>query len=108
MVNYPNGIDTNISIPPLDGYQAPFGNPTVEDLRQAIFAIENELGIVPAGVYSTVRTRLDILELRTEGSVPIPSGTNTVLTWTGSTLIWGAGGGSGFTAGGDLSGSSTD
>jgi hypothetical protein len=90
MVNYPNGIDNDLTLPPLDGYQAPFGNPTVEDLRQAIFAIETELGILPAGAYSTVRTRLDILELRGTGSLPVPTGTNTVLTWTGSTLAWDA------------------
>jgi hypothetical protein len=85
MVNYPNNIDNSLTIPPLDGYQAPFGNPTVEDLRQAIFAIETELGILPAGAYSTVRTRLDILEARINSS----------------------GGGGSFTAGGDLSGSNT-
>jgi hypothetical protein len=37
--------------------------------------------------------------------IPSPSGTNTVLTWSGSALSW-AGGGS-FTAAGDLSGTST-
>jgi hypothetical protein len=90
MVNYPNSPDNDLTIPPLDGYQAPFGNPTVEDLRQAIFAIETELGILPAGAYSDVRTRLDILELRGTGNVPTPTGTNTVLTWTGSALAWDA------------------
>lgn len=37
--------------------------------------------------------------------VPTPSGTNTVLTWNGSTLVWVSA--SGFTAAGDLSGTSS-
>ncbi len=38
-------------------------------------------------------------------TLPTPSGTGTVLTYSGSALSWGAGGG--FSAGGDLSGTST-
>lgn len=40
-------------------------------------------------------------------SIPIMSGFNTVLTWTGSAFAWDASGGGGFTAGGDLAGTST-
>ena len=40
MVNYPDSFDNNLTIPPLDGYQAPFGNPTVEDVRQAVFSLK--------------------------------------------------------------------
>src|SRR5271154_5015910 len=151
MTNYPGSIDTNTSIPPLDGYQAPFGNPTVEDLRQAIFAIETELGIIPAGAYATVRTRLDILEARvnnplapspdvmnpfmigsdgvtiramvgnpqTLGILAVPgslflredaiSGQNLYSYGTdGNWSIIAGGGGGGFIANGDLSGTSTN
>ena len=59
---YPGAIDNNFTIPP-----SASGDPTIEDLRQAVFAIETELGIQPAGVYATVRLRLDILEARTSG-----------------------------------------
>ena len=37
---------------------------TIDDLNQAIIAIENELGITPSSVYASIRTRLDILEAR--------------------------------------------
>jgi hypothetical protein len=37
---------------------------TINDLIGAIEAIELELGLTPAGVYASVRTRLDILEAR--------------------------------------------
>lgn len=36
----------------------------INALQQAVLAIENELGITPAGVYASVRTRFDILESR--------------------------------------------
>jgi hypothetical protein len=39
-------------------------------------------------------------------TIPTPSGTNTVLEWSGSSFSWGIAGG-GFTAGTDLSGTST-
>lgn len=37
---------------------------TINDLVAAVIAVENELGILPSGVYASVRTRLDILEAR--------------------------------------------
>jgi hypothetical protein len=37
---------------------------TINDLIEAVIAIEDELGPLPAGVYASVRTRLDILEAR--------------------------------------------
>jgi hypothetical protein len=85
MTLYPNGIDNSTSLPPATG------NPvtdaiTINALIESVIAIETELGILPAGAYASVRTRLDILETR-----------------IGS----GGGGGGGFSAGGDLSGTST-
>jgi hypothetical protein len=60
MTNYPTGIDNNTTLPLADGYNAT----SVNALIGATEAIELELGIVPAGVYVDVRTRLDILEAR--------------------------------------------
>lgn len=37
---------------------------TIDAIREAIFAIEKELGITPKTIYGNVRTRLDILESR--------------------------------------------
>ena len=62
MTNYPTSQDNTITLPPVSGI-------TDEDLaitalREAVFAIEIELGLVPSGVYSDTRARLDILEAR--------------------------------------------
>lgn len=49
----------------------------INDLIAAVEAIENELGPLPAGVYASVRTRLDILESRINSPlVPSPNVTN--------------------------------
>ena len=83
MTLYPNSIDTSTSLPPATGNPVTDANST-NAVIGAVIAIETELGILPAGAYASVRTRLDILETRSGG------------------------GGGGFSAGGDLSGSSTD
>jgi hypothetical protein len=68
MTNYPFSFDNNITLPGVSGS-------TQEDiaitaLRNAVFAIEIELGITPSGIYPDVRTRLDILESRIGFGVP--------------------------------------
>lgn len=60
MTKYPNQIDDNTTLPPATGDDANSVNANIS----ATEAIENELGIVPSGVYADVRTRLDILETR--------------------------------------------
>jgi len=67
MTNYPTSQDNYLTLPGVSSN-------TQEDiaimaLRSAVFAIEQELGIVPAGVYSDVRSRLDILENRIIGAI---------------------------------------
>lgn len=37
---------------------------TINDLIAAVIAIETELGVLPAGDYASVRTRLDVIETR--------------------------------------------
>ena len=50
---------------------------TINALIDSVIAIEMELGIVPAGAYATVRTRLDILEARINNPLaPSPIVTN--------------------------------
>lgn len=62
MTNYPNGLDDIVTLPTVSGSDP---EPTaINALRDACYAIEKELGIVPSGVYSDVRARLDILESR--------------------------------------------
>lgn len=60
MTLYPNSIDDSTTLPPATGDDAVSVNASIA----AIEAIETELGILPSGVYASVRTRLDILEAR--------------------------------------------
>src|SRR5574338_364910 len=68
MTNYPTSQDNNITLPGVSGISQE--DIAIEAIREAIFAIELELGIVPSGVYSDVRARLDILESRINFGVP--------------------------------------
>lgn len=62
MSQYPAQLDDVISLPTaLDNITGVNGT-TVNRLRDAILAIEFELGVKPSGIYSTVKNRLDTLE----------------------------------------------
>lgn len=89
MTNYPNGIDDNMSIPPASGDDADSINANIS----ATIAIEEELGIVPSGVYADVRTRLDILEARINNpNAPAPDVLNPFfIANTGVTIQAGSG-----------------
>jgi len=61
VTKYPAAIDTVFTLKPiLDGQPVTGGS--VEQLRVAIIAIEEELGVKPSGLYATVRARFDALE----------------------------------------------
>jgi hypothetical protein len=61
VTKYPAAIDTVFTLKPiLDGLPVTGGS--VEQLREAIIAIEDELGVRPSGLYATVRGRLDSIE----------------------------------------------
>jgi hypothetical protein len=62
MTNYPYGFDNNITLPGVSGSSQE--DTAIKALRESTFAIEEELGITPSGIYPDVRTRLDILENR--------------------------------------------
>lgn len=73
MTYYPNAIDDSTSLPPGMGGNAM----AINALIAAVQAVEIELGILPSGVYATVRTRLDILEARINNPyAPAPNVTN--------------------------------
>lgn len=59
---YPLGIDTSTELPKATDLVTAVNGESVNRLREAILAIENELGIQPSGTNSTVRARLDYLE----------------------------------------------
>lgn len=62
MTKYPASIDTNITLPLVADNSTPVQGDTVNRLRNAIVALEAELGVKPSGVYTTVRARLDAIE----------------------------------------------
>ena len=62
MIKYPAQIDDSISLPTQTDNLSPVKAETVNNLRNAILAVENELGIKPSSTYGTVRGRLDSLE----------------------------------------------
>jgi hypothetical protein len=61
---YPNQIDTSTELPKATDLITPINSEFVNRLREAILAIENELGAQPSGTNSTVRARLDYLDSR--------------------------------------------
>ncbi len=62
MTLYPDGIDSSLTIPPVAGTTPEII--AINEIREATIAVETELGINPAGVYSDVATRLSIVESR--------------------------------------------
>ena len=59
---YPAQIDTNTTLPAVIDNFTPITSAVYNRLREAVIAIETELGVKPSSVYSTVRNRLDSLE----------------------------------------------
>jgi len=60
--SYPNKVDGSIELPPTVDNVTPVKGEVVNRLRDAIIAIESELGVLPSGTYGTVRARLDAME----------------------------------------------
>lgn len=78
--NYPNQIDTTNELPRSTDLVSPVKAEVVNRLRDAILAIESELGVDPSGTYGTVRDRLNSLESGgTGGFVEIQYNNSTVL-----------------------------
>jgi len=60
MTKFPAHVDDSSSLPPVDDSEILGINFNL--LRDAVLAIESELGTTPSSVYSTVKARLDLLE----------------------------------------------
>ena len=72
---YPDSIDNNITLPPSTDNLTPVAASVVNALRDAIVAVEKELGVKPSTIYGTVRARLDTLEsIVTGGGGGTPGG----------------------------------
>lgn len=72
MINYPDKIDNTISLPTVVDNLTAVRAITVNRLRDAILAIEAELGTNPAGISGNVRSRIMSIESA------ITSGSNTI------------------------------
>jgi len=72
MTLYPDGIDSTLQLPGVpgsDGYVV-----AINASKDAIIAVETELGLDPAGIYSDVATRLSVLEGRIGPGATITGG----------------------------------
>jgi hypothetical protein len=58
---YPNTIDNNITLPQAIDLVTPVKGEVVNQLRDAIIAIEAELGVNPSREFGTLRERIDVL-----------------------------------------------
>ncbi len=67
MTIYPAQIDTTTSLPEVIENSTPINGDVFNRLRDAIVAVEVELGIKPSSIYSTVRSRLDSMEGKING-----------------------------------------
>lgn len=63
---YPNAIDSYAQIPLVVDNITPITAATVNRFRSAILAIENELGTIPSGEYSSLSSRLDDISANIE------------------------------------------
>ena len=68
MSNYPGQIDTDIELPPVNDNVTEVGSEAINACRDAIFAIENEIGIGASGSAGTIALRLG-LSLNPDGSI---------------------------------------
>src|SRR5690606_28854978 len=66
--NYPNSIDDDITLPPVYDNIVEVGADAIQAIRSAIIAIEEELGINPAGSMSSIADRLDV-SLNANGTI---------------------------------------
>lgn len=59
---YPTGIDGFPQLPLVSDGTSPIRAADVNNIRDAVIAVEKELGINPSGTYGTVKSRLDALD----------------------------------------------
>jgi len=60
---YPYQIDSSINLITAQDLRTPVSASIVNNLRDAIIAVESALGLNPAGTFGTVRARLDAVDL---------------------------------------------
>ncbi len=68
MTVYPFGIDSDANIIRIDDDISELGSTAINQLRDAVFAIEKELGIQPAGSVTSLANRLNV-SLNADGTI---------------------------------------
>ncbi len=63
MTKYPSSIDTSIELPFVIDNETPADGKLINNLRNAIIAVEQELGVQPSGIYGNVKTRINAIEI---------------------------------------------
>jgi hypothetical protein len=71
---YPASIDSNVTLPLAVDNKTPVRAVTVNQLQQAILAIEAALGVQPGTTYGTVRARLDYIQMTLAPTNPVTLG----------------------------------
>jgi hypothetical protein len=90
VTQYPANIDNSTTLPNAFNGLTGFDATVVNLLRNAIVAVETALGVNPAGVYTTVRARLDALESTLDTILSGETGSVTVVgtAQVGQAIIW--------------------
>jgi hypothetical protein len=68
MSNYPSAKDTDLELPRVDNNITAIGGSAINSIRDAIFAIEDTLGVSPQGSLDSVAARLDV-SLNSDGTI---------------------------------------
>jgi len=63
MIKYPASIDASLELPTVIDNVTSINGALLNNIRDAILAMENELGIKPSGIYTNVRTRIAAIEV---------------------------------------------
>lgn len=114
-VLYPALLDNTTSIPLAVDKTTPICANAFNTLRQAIIALEGELGVKPSGIYGTVKSRLNTYDTLfniqgdpTNSATLGPEQDGYILTWDGYTFIPSQPLSGSFSPGGDLGGNDTN
>jgi hypothetical protein len=114
-VLFPALLDNTTSIPLAIDNVVSINANAFNTLRQAIIAIEGELGVKPSGIYGTVKSRLNTYDTLfniqgdpTNSATLGPAQDGYILTWDGYAFIPSPALSGSFSAGGDLTGSDTN
>lgn len=73
MIKYPAAIDSQVELPYVVDNVTPISGDLINNLRDAVVAMETELGVKPSGIYANVRSRINALEI-TVGNLVLNGG----------------------------------